>query len=76
VSRPKHLVEKRLGIAEVATGDALFELPDVFGELRGVGAQPTGQSGEQSIRELESLVGLELSAGQSTQHRVHLDHRR
>ncbi len=50
--------------------------PDVLGELRGVGAQPPGQCGQQSIRELESLVGLELSAVQSTQHRVHLDHRR
>ncbi|MCW2685809.1 MAG: hypothetical protein JWR37_699 [Mycobacterium sp.] len=29
VPRPEHLIEKRFGSAEVATGDALFEHPDV-----------------------------------------------
>jgi len=41
-----------------------------------VGAQPPGQRGQQGIRQLEGSVRLEPSAGQSTEHRVHLDHRR
>ena len=49
VPRPEHLVEKRFRIAEVVAGDALFEHPDVLGQLRGVGAQAPGQRGEQGI---------------------------
>ena len=36
VPGPKHLVEKRFGVAEVPTGDLLLQLPDVLGQLGGV----------------------------------------